>query len=79
LKKFIKNYWKYSYKIIEKIHQKFVKKVFKNFIKNPQKIVPGLAKKYFFTIKLKISTNLFSIKINQKLLKKIIKNCWKNQ
>jgi hypothetical protein len=49
-------------------------------LKNHQKNLPGLAKKYFFPIKLKISTNLFSIKIKKKNFffgtwwKKIIKN-----
>ncbi len=34
--------------------------------KKIQKFLPGLAKKYFFPIKLKISTNLFSIKLKKK-------------
>ncbi len=46
------------FKIFEKNHQKS--------LKNHQKNLSGLAKKYFFQIKLKISTNLFSIKIKKK-------------
>ncbi len=58
MQKFIKNY----FKICKKNYQKIVK--------IPQKIhqkkLPGLAKKKIFPIKLKISTNLFSIKIKKK-------------
>jgi hypothetical protein len=52
-------------KIFEKNHQKFLKNHQKS-LKNHQKNLPGLAKKYFFPIKLKISTNLFSIKLKKK-------------
>jgi hypothetical protein len=68
IKKIIKNSLKKSSKILEK-HQK-----------NQQKILPGLAKKYFFPIKIKISAKLFSIKIKRKIFflglgeKKHVKN-----
>jgi hypothetical protein len=52
-------------KIFEKNHQKFLKNHQKS-LKNHQKNLPGLAKKYFFQIKLKKSANLFSIKIKKK-------------
>ena len=42
-------------KLAKKRHQKI------------QKFLPGLAKKIFFPIKLKISTNLYSMKIKKKL------------
>ncbi len=47
---------------MKKNHQKFLK----NHQKIYQKILPGLAKKYIFPIKLKIITNLFSIKLKKK-------------
>jgi hypothetical protein len=56
---------KKSSKIVEKNNQKKMK----NFCKIPKKSsknLPGLAKKNFFPIKLKISTNLFSMKIKKK-------------
>jgi hypothetical protein len=43
-------------KIFEKNHQKFLKNHQKS-LKNHQKNLPGLAKKIFFQIKLKISAN----------------------
>ncbi len=61
--KFVKKSPKNSWKIIEKI----IKKIFKNCWKKSSKKLPGLAKNYFFPIKLKIRTNLFSIKIKKKI------------
>jgi hypothetical protein len=62
--KIIKNNWKNSSKIKKK-NQNFLKNHQKS-LKIHQKNLPGLAKKYFFPIELKISTNLFSIKIKKK-------------
>jgi predicted oxidoreductase (fatty acid repression mutant protein) len=39
----------------------------KNYLKIYKKNFPGLAKKIFFPNKIKISTNLFSMKIKKKL------------
>ncbi len=65
LKKSSKNLEKNSSKFVKKFI-KVIEKMIKIFEKSHQKNLPGLAKKYFFPIKLKISTNLFSIKIKKK-------------
>jgi hypothetical protein len=85
--KLLKNLKKNLSKIIKKIHQKLIKRFIK---KSPKKLVKIIekspknpyrsGKKIFFPIKLKISANLFSIKIKKKIFflglgeKKFIKN-----
>ena len=65
-KKSIKNYWKNHQKNSSKIIEKSPK-IYERSPKKLKKNLPGLAINFFFPIKLKISTNLFSIKIKKKI------------
>ncbi len=69
MKKVKKNHQKLLQKFIN-YYIKICKKNYQKIVKIPKKIhqkkLPGLAKKKFFPIELKISTNLFSIKIKKK-------------
>ncbi len=64
----MKKYTKKSYLKFHSIKIKKKKnsqKLAKKDTKKIQKFLPGLAKNFFFPIKLKISTNLFSMKIKK--------------
>jgi hypothetical protein len=63
----LKNSSKIIVKKSSKLFEKNLQKLLKNYQKIQQKKLPGLAKKKFIQIKLKICANLFSIKIKKKL------------